>query len=178
MALVEHVFANGVQGVELPSFSVAVDADVSDRDLFCEVVDEAGDVDEVIGVGDEEGVGGGHVGEVIREGRGRGCAEEARELWVVGFGGGGRGRGGLGRAGCAVDQVFLVPFRAKVGSVGILRGICLSAGGGYMRRRRRRRGRTRTDRTGRWAGMVAVCAGRASRQRGLRRRGAVLRPCA
>lgn len=126
MALVDHVFAHGVQGVELPSFSVAVDANVSDGDLFCEVADEAGDVDEVIGVGDEEGVGGGHVGEVIWEGRERGCAEEAGELWVLDVLEGG---GGLGRTGCAVDQVFPVPFRGEVGPVGVLGDICLSAGG-------------------------------------------------
>ena len=106
MALVDHVFADGVEGVELPAFTVAVYADVADGDLFCEVVDEAGDVDEEIGVGDEKGVGRGHVGEVILEGGGRGCAKEA---------GGGRGRlllggCGLGRARWGVD-VLPVPFR-------------------------------------------------------------------
>jgi hypothetical protein len=123
VALVDHVFADGLQGVELPAFAVAVYADVADGDLFCEVVDEAGDVDEIVGIGDEEGVGGGHVGEIVLEGGERGGAEETRGgrglLW--------RGRG-LGRAsGGAVS----VPFRVEVGSVGVARGICLSAGGGY-----------------------------------------------
>lgn len=76
MALVEHVFANGLQGVAFPAFSAAVYAHIADGDLFDEIADEAVDVDEIVCVGDEERVGGGHVGEIILEGwEGEGAEE-------------------------------------------------------------------------------------------------------
>lgn len=105
MALVKHVFANGLEGAEFPAFSVAVYAHVADCDLFHEKVDEARGVEEIIGVGDEEGVGRGHVGEIILEGRGGGGAEKT--------GGGGEVRGCvwfgmLLGAGCVLEGVLSV----------------------------------------------------------------------
>lgn len=94
------MFADRLQGAELPSPSVAVYAHVAGCNLFGEVIDEAGDVDEVIGIGDKERVGGGHVGEIVWEGRGGGGAEETGEL-----GGAVVGEGRLlGRAGRAVEH--------------------------------------------------------------------------
>lgn len=131
MALVDHVFAHGIESVQLPSLAVTVNADVADGDLFYEVCDEAGDVDEVVCVGNEERVGGGHVGEIIIEGWECGCAEETRggrDRWVVGLIGCG---GGLGRVGCAVEHGFLVLFGVEVGSVGVFCRICLSGRSEY-----------------------------------------------
>ena len=119
VALVEHVFADCVERVEFPAPAVAVYADVVHDDLFCEVIHEAGEVDEVVGVGDEEGVGGGHVGEVVLEGWRRCGAEET--------GGGGGVYGVLLWLLCgprgALDGVVLVPFGIDVGGVGILGGV-------------------------------------------------------
>lgn len=127
MALVDHVFANGFQSVEFSSPSVAVDAHVADCNLFREVVDEAGDVDEIIGVGDEERVGGGHVGEIVLEGRGGGGAEETGALGGEGGVVVGDGRG-LRWARCAAEHVLSVLFGVDVGSVGVFCGVCLSRG--------------------------------------------------
>ena len=70
MTLVDHVFSRGFERSETFAFAVAINADVPDHDLFAEVGDEAGDVDEVFRVGDEEGVDGGHMRQVVFEGGG------------------------------------------------------------------------------------------------------------
>lgn len=122
--------------MELPSLSVAVYAHVTDCDFFREVTDEAGDVDEIVGIGDEEGVGGGHVGEVVLDGRGGCGAEETGELcgaWlVVGEGGGKMGVGWVVKHGLSV-----LPG-VEMGSVRVRCGVCLSrrgVGAGSAKRR-------------------------------------------
>jgi hypothetical protein len=65
MALVEHVLPHGFEGAELLPLAIAVDADVAHSNLLTEVQDEALDIDEVLGVWDKEGVGGGNVCEIV-----------------------------------------------------------------------------------------------------------------
>jgi len=98
---------NGVDATEGFASLVAVDADVADRDLFTKIADEALEVDEILGIGDEEGVGDGHVSEIVVEGSGLVCAEEAVE-----GGGAGTGRGDL-----FLDSLHDLVVRVIFGSV-------------------------------------------------------------
>ncbi len=67
VAFIDHVFAHGVERAELASFPVAVYADVAHCEFLAEVGYEALGVDEVFGVGNEEGVLARHVREVVFE---------------------------------------------------------------------------------------------------------------
>lgn len=71
------MFAHGVHAPEFFAFLVAMDAHIAHCDLLAKIRDKAGDVDEILGVWDEERVRGGHVREVSLERGGDGRAEEA-----------------------------------------------------------------------------------------------------
>lgn len=77
VALVQHVFPDGVEGAEVAALAVAVEADIADGDLLAEVSEQAADIGDVFGVGDEERMRDKHVREVVFYGGGRLGAEEA-----------------------------------------------------------------------------------------------------
>jgi hypothetical protein len=54
VAFVYHVFPDGVDASESFASFAAVEAYVADHDLFAEVGDESLEIDEILGVRDEE----------------------------------------------------------------------------------------------------------------------------
>jgi len=65
VTLVDHVLPHSIHALVLLSLPVAVETDVSDRDLLTQVEDESRDVDEVLLIRNEESMSESHVLERI-----------------------------------------------------------------------------------------------------------------
>jgi hypothetical protein len=61
MTLVDHVFANSLQRLDLTALAVTVQANVSDRDLLAQILDQALQIHNVLKIGNEESVSLGHM---------------------------------------------------------------------------------------------------------------------